>query len=92
MPYANICRRPGTVLKPGSDEWKPETDPIPGVRLQWSDAEVQISVQPMSWGREQPNVDGGDLSGPWANLSRYEINQLIKQLRTARDRAFGRDE
>jgi|GEM_PF-6801732 len=28
----------------------------------------------------------------WVNLDRHMINQLIRELRTARDAAFGRDE
>lgn len=30
--------------------------------------------------------------GPFVDLTRSQLNHLIKQLRTARDQAFGRDE
>ena len=52
---------------------------------------VQVVTAPMPSGF----VEEGFLSSPhaaWASLGRHEVNQLIKALREARDRAFGRDE
>jgi hypothetical protein len=43
-----------------------------------------------------PTGDKGDTyrawDGPFVDLTRDQINHLIKQLRVARDQAFGRDE
>jgi hypothetical protein len=44
----------------------------------------------------QPNKDGDPLVPAWqgdfADLDRTQLNHLIRQLRTARDQAFGKDE
>jgi hypothetical protein len=43
-----------------------------------------------------PSDDKGDTyrawDGPFVDLTRSQLNHLIKQLRVARDQAFGRDE
>ena len=63
------------------------------VRYQ-SGMDVQVGIQ-----REQVAYDGteaggrwDELGGSWHDLDRAGINNLIRALREARDKAYGRDE
>jgi hypothetical protein len=81
MPYANV--RPETT---------PNDEPMPGVRLQWGREAgyVQLVVLPFESG--MPTEDArNDERYLWASLSRNGCNELIRQLRQARDDAFGAD-
>ena len=55
------------------------------------DRDVQIGIQP-----EVPNPDAesrwDEMSGLWGELDRKGCNDLIRALREARDKAYGRDE
>lgn len=60
-----------------------------GVRLQWAkDSHLQLTVLPMLSG--QPEESARDRA-PWSSLDRQGVNALIRQLRQARDDAFGAD-
>lgn len=97
MPYKNLCRRPPD-RNPGDHR---PIEPIPGLRLQWGrdQMEVSLAVKPMTWGSgggaPEPMVEGDDppeSPAQWVSLGRYEINELIRTLRVARDQSCGRDE
>ena len=63
---------------------KTESDPAE-VNVGWSEGYVQLATLAI------PN--GGEAQeGMWVDLSRTQINQLIQNLRKARDRAYGKDE
>lgn len=64
------------------------------VEVAWyPDQNVQIGID---LGREfhftDDEVDRTPVASLWMDLSRHEINRLIKALRRARDAAYGRDE
>jgi hypothetical protein len=78
MPYANV---PGPTT--------PEHVTAPGVRVQWArDSHVQLTVLPMTGG--MPDEEARD-KALWSSLNREGCNELIRQLRQARDDAFGKD-
>lgn len=96
MPYANI-------VIPVWD-YSTRVDGLPraldtnGVRLQWSKGEgghAQIVTARFLPGGEQwmpeREGEGGLDTAQWAVLDRSTINELIRQLRQARDDAFGKD-
>lgn len=57
------------------------------VQVGWDrEGSVQVGVS-------KPDAKPGDPEGSmWATLNRWQINDLIRLLRKARDGAFGRDE
>lgn len=81
MPFANV---PAPTT--------PDHPDAPGVRVQWGRdcGTVQLVVLPFESGMptEQARADERHL---WANLDRRGCNELIRQLRQARDDAFGAD-
>jgi hypothetical protein len=64
------------------------------IELHWQrDMGVQLGVATRPDSREQQDGSEDDWQVPqFVELSRDDINHLIKQLRIARDQAFGRDE
>lgn len=55
------------------------------VNVGWSEGYVQLSTVAIPLGGELQQ-------GMWVDLNRNQINRLIKNLRRARDAAYGRDE
>lgn len=65
---------------------------VNGARLQWArDSHVQMVVAPFIEGMPEEDVIKAETTH-WIEFDRYSINQLIRNLRTARDSAFGKDE
>lgn len=65
------------------------------------DGGVQIATTRLAEGAEPDSewldaADGAEpkpaWDGQWMDLDRYQVNELIRALRRARDQAFGRDE
>lgn len=57
------------------------------VHVGWADGTVQLATRNTEVG------DFGDPAGGWyVDLTRQDINRLIRSLRVARDRAYGGDE
>lgn len=77
------------------DQDKPKMVPLVDVRWNREGGYVQIvtKAQDPYGGRfagDDPETHFTD--GMYVDLGRYEINQLIRNLRRARDQAFGKDE
>lgn len=76
----------------------PQKDGSITVRWGRDHGEVQLSVAgPVGWREPYAKVNEGispdnDLDWHFTVNHRYEINRLIRLLRTARDSAFGKDE
>lgn len=72
------------------------------VKVGWSDHAVQvgvelndtrrITIQGVEIRTSETSTTPETYRGVWANLDREQINRLIRVLRTARDKAYGRDE
>lgn len=50
------------------------------------------AVMTATGARATPDADGWTWDGQFTDLDRHGINQLIRALREARDKAYGRDE
>lgn len=88
MPYANVVKR--LYIEDGLDR---REVPVNGLRLQWSKGDaghVQIASCEMTNGMPEGEYLDSH-AARWAGLDRYTINQLIRELRQARDDAFGKD-
>lgn len=87
MPKFRVFEDQGVMLDggdPGPPRW---------IALRWGrdDCLVQVGAGVGSDSIEE--VDEESAASQWGNLnSRHQINQLIRELRHARDQAFGRDE
>ena len=96
MPYANIVipAWDSPVNDPGLAS-APQRVEANGVRLQWSKGEgghVQVVTARFLPGSPgyMPDTDSLE-AAQWATLDRHTINELIRNLRQARDDAFGKD-
>lgn len=63
------------------------------IHVGWDkDGHVQIASLGDPRGAGEPGVDEGMGAGSFVDLNRVQINELIRNLRRARDAAYGRDE
>lgn len=69
------------------------------VGLGWVDPAATLESVPRAAGFAPDFITSGETDehgriwqSQWCDMDRHTINQLIRELRTARDQAFGRDE
>ena len=62
------------------------------VKVGWSDGYVQVASLVRDAGTHEESEVPDGYTAWFVTLDRHGINQLIKKLRVARDRAYGRDE
>lgn len=52
----------------------------------------QLGREVLNWVEANANDPDGSYTGVWSTLDRTSLNRLIRVLRNARDRAYGKDE
>jgi hypothetical protein len=103
MPREYVHGSEGVLMEPLPEEG---SHPV-GARIIGSHGQLfrvlEEGLVSVSWGDEQEHVQVSTLTrvpetfetkqeGPYIDLDRRGINDLIRHLRRARDRAYGRDE
>jgi hypothetical protein len=62
------------------------------IELHWQrDGGVQVATAVWAGG-DEPDRDSDQWDGQFVDLSRGQLNYLIKKMRMARDQAYGRDQ
>jgi hypothetical protein len=90
MPKEGVFGEPHS---PGSQEDHPK---VPVVDVMWNReggyVQIVTKAEDAYGGRWADGLDTHFTDGMYVNLNRSTINKLIRNLRRARDQAFGRDE
>lgn len=98
VPNYRVETHEPTKTSPGLVAHVPDGERTELVQVTWNEGQyVQIGIdlgKPFLFAEDSvlSAEDGPERTSLWFDLSRPEINRLIKTLRRARDAAYGRDE